>query len=138
MTGFVPNEGEALRGQLVWKRALGDRDADLELALFTNASPGESITAATLTEPAGNGYARQTLTDADWSEGDNGGDRLFSHVQKTFTPSGGNWSGVQGYAVITRAATGTPRLLAIEVDPAGPLTITPTSPYKVTLNMTEQ
>lgn len=130
MPGFTPDESETLRGQIILKRDLTDRDADLELVLFTNVAPGETITAATLTQPSGAGYAPITLTDADWTESPQG---QFNQLVKTFTPSGGNWTGIQGYAVLTKAAGGTPRILAIEVDPDGPITVNDGNDYAITL-----
>lgn len=139
MVGFIPNEGETLRGQMVWARALTDRDADLELGLFTNSSPAESITEATITEPTGGGYARKTLTDGSWSDADSNGDRVFSYAQQTFTPSGAAYSGsVQGYFIASISAGGTQRLLAIEVDGNGPYTLNDGDDYNITPRITEQ
>lgn len=133
MAGFVPDEGEALMGDLVFKRALGDRDADLELGLFTNAAPGETITEATLTEPTGTGYARKTLTDASWT----GAGDTRSYAEQTFTGGAGGWTGsIQGYFIATKAAGGTQRILAIEVDPNGPYTINENDTYKITPSIT--
>ena len=139
MAGFIPNEGEILRGQLVWKRDQADRDADLELGLFTNAAPDETITEATITEPTGTGYARIDLTDASWADADDGGDRKFSFAEQTFTAGSGGWTGsIQGYFVASKSAGGTQRILAIEVDGNGPYTLNENDTYKITLNMTEQ
>lgn len=139
MPGFIPNEGEILRGQMIWKRALTDRDADLEIGLFTNAAPGESIDEASLTEPTGTGYARQTLTDANWTDADASGDRKFSYPQITFTAGAGGWTGsIQGYFIASKAAGGTQRILAIEVDSNGPYTLNEADTYKVTPGNTEQ
>ncbi|MGE0373170.1 MAG: hypothetical protein AB7Q01_14980 [Gammaproteobacteria bacterium] len=133
MAGFCPNEGEALIADMVWKRTLTDRDADLELGLFTNSSPGETITEATITEPSGTGYARINLTDASWS----GSADARSYAQQTFTGGSGGWTGsVQGYFIATKSSGGTQRILAIEVDPNGPYTINEGDTYKVTPTMT--
>lgn len=135
MAGFIPNEGEDLRGALVWMRDLTDRDADLELGLFTNVAPGETIDLASITEPAGGGYARKTLTDGNWT-GD--GSTGLSYAQQTFTVDpGGTWTDVQGYFIASKSAGGTPRLLAIEVDPDGPYTFQGNDEYKVTPNISE-
>ena len=40
MAGFTPNEGKAALANLACKRFLTDRDADLELGLFTNVAAG--------------------------------------------------------------------------------------------------
>ena len=140
MTGFVPDEGETLRGQMVWKRSLVDRDAGLELGLFTNVAPGETIAEAALTEPAGGGYARIALNDANWVDADDAGDRKFSYPQQTFQAVGGAMAGIiQGYFICTVAAAGTKRILAIEVDAVnGPQTLNEGSTYKITPNIKEQ
>ena len=131
MAGFVPNEGEALIADVVVKRDLTDRIADLELGLFTNVAPAETITHAALTEPTGTGYARITLTDASWT----GAADARAYAQQTFTGGAGGWTGsVQGYFICTKGAT--KRLLFIEVDPNGPYTINENDTYKVTPNVT--
>jgi len=133
MAGFCPDEGEACIADLVWKRSLTDRDADLELGLFTNSAPGETITEATITEPTGTGYARITLTDASWT----GSADARAYAQQTFTGGAGGWTGsIQGYFIATKSAGGTQRILAIEVDPSGPYTINAGDTYKITPNNT--
>ena len=133
MAGFVPNEGEAAIANLVCKRVLTDRDADLELGLFTNVAPDETMTHAALTEPTGTGYARITLTDASWT----GAADARAYAQQTFTGGAGGWTGsVQGYCINTKAAGGTKRLLVIEIDAAGPYTINENDTYKITPNVT--
>lgn len=133
MAGFVPNEGEALIASLVMQRVLTDRDANLELGLFTNSAPGETITEATLTEPSGTGYARIDLTDGSWT----GSADARAYAQQTFTGGAGGWTGsVQGYFIATKAAGGTQRLLLLEVDSNGPYTINEGDTYKVTPNVT--
>lgn len=131
MAGFLPNEGETLIANLTFKNADVDRGTGLDLLLFTNVAPGETITEATLTEPTGTGYARITLTDASWSVvGD-----LASYAQQTFTGGAGGWTGsIQGYAVVTKGTT--PRIVAIEVDGNGPYTINENDTYKVTPQIT--
>lgn len=129
MPGFVPNEGETLFLTVVFKRSSVDRDADLELGLFTNVGIDETITLAGITEPVGTGYARITLVDATWSIiGD-----ISQYPQQVFTGGAGGWAGaVQGYFIATKSAGGTQRLLAIEVDANGPYTIIENATYKVT------
>ena len=129
MAGFCPDEGEACIADLVWKRDQTDRDANLELGLFTNSSPGETITEATITEPTGTGYARITLTDASWT----GSADARAYAQQTFTGGSGGWTGsIQGYFIATKSAGGTQRILAIEVDGNGPYTIGEGDTYKIT------
>ena len=131
MAGFLPDEGEVLVGNLVFKNADVDRGTDMELVLFTNTSPGETITEATLTEPTGTGYARINLTDASWSvSGD-----VASYAQQTFTAGSGGWTGsVQGYAIVTKGTTS--RIVAIEVDGSGPYTFSENDTYDVTPSIT--
>jgi hypothetical protein len=123
MAGFTPDEGERLVENLVLNQSDVDRGTDLELMLFTNASPGETITEATLTEPTGTGYARINLTDASWSVG--------AYALQTFVCGSGGWTGsVYGYAVVTKGAT--PRIVTIEVDAAGPFTFIEFDRYDIT------
>lgn len=131
MAGFCPDEGEKLIADLVWKRDQTDRIADLELGLFTNVAPGETITQASITEPSGTGYARISLTDASWT----GTGDARAYAQQTFTGGAGGWTGsVQGYFICTKGAT--KRLIAVEVDPSGPYTIGAGDTYKITPNNT--
>ncbi|MDH3790399.1 MAG: hypothetical protein OEU09_21085 [Rhodospirillales bacterium] len=132
MAGFTPDEGETLIAQVIHRRIHADRDADLELGLFTNVAPGEAIAHAAITEPTGTGYARITLADASWSVvGD-----TASYAQQTFTGGAGGWTGaVQGYFIATKSAGGTKRLLYVEVDGNGPYTINENDTYKITPNI---
>lgn len=133
MAGFIPDEGEALIANMVFKRTLTDRDADLELGLFTNSSPGETITEATLTEPSGTGYARITLTDASWT----GSADARAYAEQTFTGGSGGWTGsVQGYFIASKSSGGTQRIICIEVDGSGPYTINEGDTYAITPNVT--
>ena len=132
MAGFRPDEGEVVSGEMLLQRVLGDRDADLEIGLFTNAAPGETITELTITEPTGGGYARKTLSDVSWTKAAN----VFSYAAQTFTPVGVNWTGVQGYFIATKSAVGTQRLLVVEVDANGPYTIIDGNDYAITPQIT--
>ena len=96
MAGFRPDEGESLSLDILLKSTTiatfdtnADRGADLELGLFTNVSPAETITEATITEPTGTGYARKTLTDASWT----GSGDSRAYAQQTFTGGAGGWTG---------------------------------------------
>lgn len=132
MAGFVPNEGEALIADMVCKRALTDRPADLWLGLFTNASVGETTAFTDITKPTGTGYADKTLTDASWT----GAADARAYALQTFTAGAGGWTGnVQGYFVATKAG-GTQRLVWLEVDASGPYTMNANDTYDVTLNIT--
>lgn len=131
MAGFLPDEGEALIGNLVWKNGDADRGVNLDLGLFTNVAPGETISEALITEPTGTGYARIVLTDANWT----GAADVRSYAEQTFTGGAGGWAGsIQGYFIATKGTT--PRLVAIEVDPNGPYTINENDTYKITPNIT--
>lgn len=115
MTGFTPDEGKTLVARNITKQDDPDRGTDLELLLFTNAVVDNTITEATLTEPVGAGYARKTLTDANW--GMSGVQSIY--VLQTFSAGAGGWTGdVYGYAIVTKGTT--PRILTIEVDVNGP------------------
>ncbi|MBT8085983.1 MAG: hypothetical protein KJN72_12210 [Woeseia sp.] len=134
MAGILPDEGENLVLELLIDRVLTDRDADLELGLFTNTTAPETITEATVTEPTGGSYARKTLTDATWT-GDGTDSRAYA--QQTFTATGGAYTGsVYGYFIATKSAGGTQRLVAIEVDPNGPYTFAENDTYDITPNIT--
>jgi hypothetical protein len=131
MAGFLPDEGETLIANQVFKNADADRGTGLELLLFTNVAPGETITEATLTEPTGTGYARIQLTDGSWSVTAG----VSSYALQTFTAGSGGWTGsVQGYAVVTKGTT--PRIVAIEVDAGGPYTFAENDTYDVTPQVT--
>jgi len=133
VAGFTPDEGETLAGQVLFQRTHVDRDADLELGLFTNAAPGETITEATIAEPTGGGYARKTLTDASWSV--TGG--IASYSPQIFTVSGTDYSAdVVGYFVATKSSGGTQRLIHVEIDGLGPHDLNVGNTYTVTLNTT--
>lgn len=133
MAGIVPNEGETLIAQLIHLGSHADRDADLELGLFTNASIDETITEATITEPTGTGYARKTLTDASWTvTGD-----TASYALQQFVGGAGGWTGsIQGYFIASKSSGGTQRCLYIEDDPNGPYTLAEGQTYDVTPNVT--
>lgn len=113
MAGITPDEGEALVARILYRRDLGDRDANLRLGLFVNQTVSEAITHSGLSEPTGTGYGRLTLTDNNWSvTGD-----TATYPQQVFTAGSGGWTPeVQGYFIATAAASGTPRLLHIELD----------------------
>lgn len=133
MAGFTPDEGETLIGQVIHQRTHADRDADLELGLFTDTAPGETITEATISEPTGGGYARITLTDASWSV--TGG--VASYAEQTFTATGTDYSAnVYGYFIATKSSGGTQRLLYVEIDASGPYDINVGDSYAITPNIT--
>jgi hypothetical protein len=131
MAGFIPNEGEALIANLVFKNADVDRGTNLQLGLFTNASVSETTALAAITEPTGGSYARKTLTDASWT----GSADARSYALQTFTATGSAYTGtIYGYFIATTGTT--PRLLAIEVDAAGPYTMAQNDAYDITPTLT--
>ena len=133
MAGFTPNEGEELIAQIIHQRIHADRDATLEMLLFDDVAPGETITEATISEVSGTGYARKTLTDASWVVTND----VASYAQQTFTAGAGGWTGdVAGYAIASVSGGGTQRLLYVEIDGSGPYTMAENDTYKVTPNIT--
>jgi hypothetical protein len=131
MAGILPDEGEHLVANLLFKNADVDRGTGLQLGLFTNTTAPETITAATLTEPTGGSYARKELTDGSWTVTAD----TASYALQTFTATGSAYTGsVYGYFVVTKGTT--PRIIAIEVDPLGPYTIAQNESYDVTLHVT--
>jgi hypothetical protein len=84
MAGILPNEGETFIANMVIKNVNTDRGTNLQLVLFTNSSIGETITAATLTQPTNaGGYAVKTLTDGSWTVTDD----TATYAAQTFTAS---------------------------------------------------
>jgi hypothetical protein len=129
MAGFTPNEGETLIAEIIHGRISADRDADLELGLFTNAAADETTTEATITEPTGGAYARKTLTDASWTITND----VASYAKQTFTATGGNMTGsIYGYFLATKSAGGTQRIVYMEIDSNGPYTLLEGQSYDVT------
>jgi len=125
MAGFVPDEGETLLGALGFGNITTDKGVDMELGLFTNVAPGETITEAALTEPTGTGYARINLVDATWA-----GTNPRTYPEQTFTAGAGGWAGsVQGYFIVSKGTT--PRIVVIEVDASGPYTFAESDTYAV-------
>lgn len=97
----LPQNGE---GDLLAYAVNKSAPQDLVLRLFTtNVTPGNTDTAATYTEAAGNGYAPITLTGANWTVTE-GAPSEAAYPQQVFTFTGalGN---VYGY-YLTRATSG--------------------------------
>ena len=106
----IPNEAETLVMGMLFSRLLGDRDADLEIGLYTNTGLTlETAAESDLTEPSTGGYARQTLTDGNWTIADD----EASHADIDFTASGAQIPDIQGMFIATKAAGGTQRILVI-------------------------
>ena len=131
MAGFTPNEGETLIANLIFKNADVDRGSSMELGLFTDSAPGESITEATISEPTGGSYARISLADASWSVTSG----VASYTLETFTATGGAYTGnIYGYFIATTGTTA--RLITVEVDGSGPYTMAENDTYSITPSIT--
>ena len=130
MAGLLPNEGENLLVTLLCKGSSVDRGTDLDLVLFTNTTISETITAATLTQPTGGGYAAKALTDASWTVTAD----TASYAKQVFTVATTDYNlPVYGYAILTKGTT--PRIVAIELDPTGPLALVVGDTYGITPNI---
>lgn len=133
MAGFTPDEAENLISKVIHQRISVDRDADLEIGLFTDAVPGETITYATLNKASGGGYAVKTLTDGSWSVVAG----LSSYAQQSFVAGAGGYDNpVYGYYIATKSSGGSQRLMYVEIDAAGPFTMSENDEYRVTPNIT--
>jgi hypothetical protein len=133
MAGIIATEGLNVSATFLFKGASVDRAADMYLGLFTNASGvTNALTAASVTQPTGaGGYAMKTLTDASWAITGS----VASYAPQAFIGDGGSFSAaVYGYFIITKGAT--PRLIAIEIDPAGQYAITSGDTYVITPTIT--
>jgi hypothetical protein len=81
-----------------------------------------------LTEPSGNGYARQVLTRAtDWTVI---ADEAVA-AQKTFTASGGAWGNCYGYFITTELTGTAGKLMWSELFSDGPYNIVDSGNIKV-------
>jgi hypothetical protein len=141
MPGLRPQEGDILSGQILLKaqntstfQAATDRAANLKLCLYTAPSSiTNTVTFSSFTKVTGFGYADATLTDASWTNVN----EVFSYAAQTFTPVGGNWTGIYGYFIHTNAqGGGTTRVLACEQDPNAPITVNNGSDYIITPQIT--
>jgi hypothetical protein len=134
MAGVLTADGKHLIAEVISQRTHVDRDATLKVGLFTNSSGLSAASVlADITVPTGTGYASATLTDASWvvTLG------VAAYPQITFTGGAGGWTGsVYGYYIYTVAAGGTARLIAYEIDTAGPHTINQADTYKITPQLT--
>ncbi len=132
MSGGTADEGAKVIADLLYVGSNADRGSSLQLGLFTNTGNLAALKALALTaitEPSGTGYARITLANASWSRSVGSS----SYALQTFTAGAGGWTGqVYGYFIATTGTT--PRLLHIEIDPAGPYTMNNGDHYDVTPN----
>lgn len=123
MAGIIVDEGRS--------KALVDTVKDAQVSLFlglyTDASqPAKTATLSTLTEAAGTGYARITLTDTDWTEVN----QVITNLEKTFTAGAGGWGNITGYFIGT-TLDNTGKLIAVESF-TQPLNMTDGSTLKIT------
>jgi len=124
----IPNEGETLILSILLTRDLTDRDADLQCLLYTNSGLNlETVAESDLTEVAVGGYARKAITDANWVIS---GDQA-THAVFDFVPSGADWVGVEGAAIVTNSAGGTKRIIGITAFAAAPVTIADGQTFRV-------
>lgn len=132
MAGVIPNEGETLIANMIFKNADANRGTSLQLGLFTNSTGmDETMVLGSITEPTGGTYARKTLADASWTVTND----LAEYALQTFTATGSAFTGsIYGYFVATTGTT--PKLLAFEIDPAGPYTMAQNDAYDVTPKFT--
>jgi len=104
------------------------------LGLYTapTSEPAEDITLSGLTEPSGNNYARIQLQDDDWTvSGD-----LATHVQKTFSCSGGAWGNVYGWFICDVASGTSGKVFAVGHFADGPYNVPDGGAVKVTVKVT--
>ena len=127
MAGLVPDEGEVLIANLIFKGGDVNRGTSLQLGLMINTSVAETTVLADIVEPTGGTYARITLADASWTV--SGG--YCSYAAQTFQPVGTAYAQpITGYFIATTGTT--PKLLAVEIDTNGPYTIDTSNYYSVT------
>ena len=131
MPGLLPNEGENLVANLLFKGSSVDRGTSMQMGLFTNATISETTTAALLTEPTGGTYARKSLLDASWVVTAD----TASYAAQTFTATGSAFVGsIYGYFIITTGTT--PRIITVELFPLGPYTFSTGDGTTITPNVT--
>lgn len=127
MTGLIPDEGEVLIANLIFKGGDANRGTSLQLGLMINTSVSETTVLADIVEPTGGTYARKTLADASWSV--SGG--FCTYALQTFQPVGSAYAQpITGYFIATTGTT--PKLLAVEIDANGPYTIDTSNQYDIT------
>lgn len=128
MPGVTPNEGETLIAEILYRRDLTDRDADLVIGLFSG-TPTETTTYATLTKVTATGLGEKTLTDGNWVVT---GDSSEYVPNPVFTAGAGvSNESVAGYYIATQSSGGTRRLLHFEIDPSGPYSMNENDTYTV-------
>jgi hypothetical protein len=104
----------------------------LGLYCAPTVEPSEDVALTALTEPAGGGYARLQLPDADWSVVAD----LASHVQKTFSCSGAAWGNVYGWFICNAASGTVGKVYAVGNFADGPYNVPDGGAVKVTPKIT--
>lgn len=110
----------------------GDTAPDFYIGLYTNVTePGEAAVLTDITEPSGNGYARQQVLPEDWTLSGSG----VTAPQLTFTANGGSWGNVAGWFLCS-VASGTAGILMAVESFVSPYTMTDGSTLKLTSTVT--
>lgn len=103
------------------------------LGLFKNTTePAEAAVMTDITEPTTGGYARLALGDSDWTIVAD----LATHIQKTFTASGGNFGNCYGWFITTALSGTAGKLICCELFSDGPYNVLDGGSVKVTPKVT--
>lgn len=104
------------------------------LGLYTDptSEPAEDVALSAFTEPAGGGYARIQLQDADWTVVDD----VATHTQKTFSASGAAWGNVYGYFICSVASGTSGLVFVVEQFSDGPYNVPDGGAVKITAKVT--
>lgn len=117
---------------LLLKNMTSERGTGLKAVLFTNAANVSAKLASELTQPTTvGGYAAIDILDADWIISGTSGDSIATCPALTFTPTAAVFSApIAGYAIVTNGTAS--NVVAIELDPAQPVSIPLNTPYIIT------
>lgn len=117
---------------LLLKRDVAARGTDLSLALITSPSDINAKFLSELHEPSSvGGYMAVDIIDSSWNQNNSSGDVVSSCPAVVFTPTGSLFSSdIAGYAIVTKVAPFS--VVAVELDPAQPVSIGLNTPYLVT------
>jgi len=130
MAGVIPVEGRVVFGNMIFKQDNTNRGTGLQLGLFVySGTVDQNITYATIAaaEASGGGYSRISLADGNWGNASG----VMTYAKQTFTAVGGDYAAaVRGYFISTTGAS--PKLIAIEIDTAGPFPMIENDTYDIT------
>lgn len=130
MAGVIPVEGRVVFGNMIFKQDNTNRGTGLQLGLFVySGTVDQHITYATIAaaEASGGGYSRISLADGNWGNASG----VMTYAKQTFTAVGGDYAAaVRGYFICTTGAS--PKLIAIEIDTAGPFPMIENDTYDIT------